>query len=466
MKVKFLLAAAIATVLGASAQAQTTLNLTGATAFRTATINTIIAGYGGAGTFGAVTSVASTAALTGSNAITFRGTSFNGVAGDTIIRCRFSGSAEGIRDIIQNNNVLYYPAPAAGVTAIDFRNDNTNMVGATDALKPEASLSDVQQTSTPFRTPTLTNTRLGVVPFVFLKSQGSSPNVTNVTEKLYRAVLGNSRGIALSQFTGIASDADQSTNSSPGYERVIATGRNDGSGTRATALIESGFGVSNIVQQVKTAVANQNGINSVDGASGDSIVKLQIWPSSDSADSTNNSILWGNSSNGNGGYNSGSGVQGLLTKDTSAVRLYTATGVEAGAAAGGFVSTTTTGARRFTVISPVSADIVAASTATTGTAGGAGVLGYNGVTITPHALPNDANNTDGLSNTDRYKITQGQYTLWTYERLMEKAGLPAATAAVTAYIKANAQLNLGVNGIAISAMSAERGNDGDVVTLP
>jgi hypothetical protein len=111
MKQNYFLAAAAALALAVSAQAQTTINITGATAFRAATINSIVNGYGGTTNVRIVHSNSSTSNYTSANAISFRGNF--GDVGDTIIRCRFSGSTEGIRDLVGDgttpNDVFFYP---------------------------------------------------------------------------------------------------------------------------------------------------------------------------------------------------------------------------------------------------------------------------------------------------------------------------------------------------------------------
>jgi hypothetical protein len=203
------------------------------------------------------------------------------------------------------------------------------------ALKPDLAFSDVQQTSSPFRNPTLqpADSRVGVVTFVFLKSQGSSANLTNVTDQMWKAVLGNNRGVPLS-----------SSQASPPIKRVVCwRRRNDGSGTRAVYLIEPGVGVSRQINQFKIGVNGFNGVTTA-GNSDDAVNLLQLWPANDQQDANNNSTLWNPIRNqnfdpnnpssgpefigttGNGGYFSGSGVTGLLTKDTSSVRILGPTG--------------------------------------------------------------------------------------------------------------------------------------------
>jgi hypothetical protein len=453
MKVKFLLAVACATALVVSAQAQVELNITGATAFRAATINSIVAKYGGTGSVGIVTSVAASP-FTGSNAISFRGNW--PVIGDTIIRCRFSGSTEGIRDLVGTtvpgtpNDVFYYPdtdIPAIG--NITFKNENGNPVGANVAKKPDLAFSDVQQNSSPFRTPVLSpaDSRVGVITFVFCKSQGSSVNLTNVTSQAWRAVLGSNRGVPLNVFTELSADVSG---------RVLATGRNDGSGTRAVYLTEPGVGVSRLVNQFKSSANGFNGIVSP-GFTGDVQNSVQLWPSNDAEDANNNSVLWNALTTGNGGYFSGSSVAALLSRDTSSIRVFGPTGVELGSS-GSYVSTATTGPRAFSIISSLGT-----SDGLTTINGGGAALAYNGVQITPVPTTTDPT---GLVPADRFKVTNGSYTLWSYERLFNRGTLTANQTTVYTDIVGAIPGNLANSGIALTAMVAVRQNDGDTVTQP
>lgn len=461
MKSKLLLTAAVAAVLAASAQAQTVVNFTGATAFRAATINSIVAAYGGLANVGIVHSNSSSSNYTGANAISFRG-NFTTV-GDTIIRCRFSGSTEGIRDLVGTtvpgtpNDVFYYPdasIPAAGT--ITSLNQNSNPTGANVAQKPDLAFSDVQQTSSPYRTPVLqpADSRVGVVTFVFCKSQGSSTNLTNVTDQAWKAVLASNRGVPLNVFTGLGADGPLSTN-----HRVLATGRNDGSGTRAVYMIEPGVGVSRLVNQFKIGANGFNGITSA-GVTGDAINILQLWPSSDAEDANNNSVLWNALTTGNGGYFSGGNVSTLLQRDTSLVRVYGPTGVEL-ATSGTYVSTATTGARHFSVVG-----FVGTNDGVNVISGGGAVLSYNGVLITPVSTATDPT---GLLPADRFKVTNGTYTLWSYERLFHRGTLSTNQDTVVygaGGIVPSIPGALANSGIALSAMIAVRQNDGDTVTQP
>lgn len=457
---KFLLAAAVTAVLGFSAQAQTTFNVTGATAFRSATINSIVAAYGGISNVGIISSVHSTANYNGSNAISFRGT-IAGVAGETIVRARFSGSTEGIRDLVGNGtsasaDVFYYPdASIPAVGNITYTNTNSNPTDANVAQKPDVAFSDVQQNSSPFRAPVLgpADSRVGAVTFVFAKSQGSATTLTNVTAQAWKAAINNARGVQLSVFTGLSTDASG---------RVLATGRNDGSGTRAVYLIETGYGAATTVNgQFKLGVNGSNGITSA-GSTGDVANILQLWPISDAADANNNSTLWGVSANGNGGYFSGGNVATLLSLDTSAVRVYGPTGAEL-TAGGTYVSTATTGPRQISVVSAIGT-----SDGLTVINGGGDVLAYNGVKITP--VPTSTDPT-GLVPADRYKVTNGAYTLWSWERLFYNpyTGVTGDKLTIANTIKSdlNVTTNIGNAGITVAAMSAvQRTNDGDIVRVP
>jgi hypothetical protein len=460
MKSKLLLTAAFAAVLAASAQAQVVLNVTGATAFRTATINSIVNAYGGAAAVRIVHSNSNNTNYTGANAISFRG---NWPAlGDTIIRCRFSGSTEGIRDLVGTtvpgtpNDVFYYPdsdIPAlAGPANFVNKNENSNPATANVAFKPDVAFSDVQQTSSPYRTPVLqpADSRVGVVTFVFCKSQGSSANLTNVTAQAWRAVLASNRGVPLNVFTGVS--ADQTG-------RVLATGRNDGSGTRAVYLIEPGVGVSTRVNQFKIGANGFNGVTSA-GVTGDAINFLQLWPANDGEDANNNSVLWNTGINGNGGYFSGGNVSTLLQRDTSSVRVLGPTGADL-TSSGSYVGTSVGNPRAVSVVG-----FVGTNDGVNVISGGGDVLAYEGVKITPVATGVDPT---GLVPADRYKVTNGSYTLWSYERLFNRGTLSADQNTIVygaGGIVASIPSGLANSGIALSAMTAVRQNDGDVVTQP
>ena len=299
--------------------------------------------------------------------------------------------------------------------------------------------------------PTLTGERVGVILFYFLKSEGSSVNLTNVTAQNWRAAVINNRGIPLNVFTGLS--ADQTG-------RVMATGRNDGSGTRHAYLIEPGMKPSQLVNQFKLGVNGFNGVTSA-GFTGNNANFLQLWPASDAQDANNNSVVYpGGQVTGNGGYFSGSNVATLLGLNTSAVRVLGPTGTDL-SSTGSYVGTSVGNPRAVSVIG-----WLGQSDAVNAIAAGAGILSYNGVLVTPVASGVDPT---GLVPADRYKVTNGSYTAWTYERLFSRAPLTGTKDTIvhgTGGIVPSIPTNLANNGIAISAMVAVRVNDGDVVTQP
>jgi hypothetical protein len=104
MKLKTILAAALAAGITSSALAQTTeITITGATAFRQASMQAIYDAYTSVGALGNTFNVChdftgnNLSQLIASNKAVFSGT-FPGIIGTTVIRTSFNGSAEGLND--------------------------------------------------------------------------------------------------------------------------------------------------------------------------------------------------------------------------------------------------------------------------------------------------------------------------------------------------------------------------------
>lgn len=229
---------AIASATNASAITRV-FNITGATAFRAAANSTIITMLGGAGT--TLYAYTGTSGIGGSNRAIFQGTMPAQFPGDTIIvRASWSGSTQGILDLADGN-------------AIQFLDDNGNTLTTGGQRLGEAgdpvpvyetavarwSFSDVDKLLSTRPNATLSGGPVGVVPFMFLAGEGSPVSVTNMTDQVHRTLWLNGFGPA-SLLTGNPADASKI---------VLATGRNNGSGTRATILSESGYGAfTNVVQ--------------------------------------------------------------------------------------------------------------------------------------------------------------------------------------------------------------------------
>jgi hypothetical protein len=207
--------------------------------------------------------------------------------------------------------------------------------------------------------------------------------------------------VPLSYFTGSATDATTT---------VFATGRNPDSGTRTTAVVETGIGTSALLKQYKPTI------------SGNNVTSHQLYPVE---------IVNGTSTGqpGNSGEDTGAIVRGFLNKTlaTGLADAYSAT----------------TPSYYLTYLGSGDANTVT----------GAGTLpavelAYNGVTY---------------STSNFVPVQQGQYTFWGAEHLMHNLGsgiqLNFANALI-AKIKATAS---SASGVQLSTMNVHRNGDGGIV---
>jgi hypothetical protein len=444
MKIKNLLVGAFALGLASSAMAQTEITITGATAFRQATLLAIYNAYNSTGGgLGANFNVAHNfpgnatnqlSQLIASNRAVFVG-NFPGITGTTTIRTSFNGSAEGLNAIAGNNNPTFLTAAAVTNTgAIEF-----NKATPTDTVRPKFSFSDVYQSSTPITTPTLNPvgaSQVGVVTFAMVANAGAPASLTNVTQQQFKALL--QTGIQkLSLFTGVTTDT----------KYVFATGRNDGSGTRASYLSEIGYGVSNPVQQY---IATTAGV-----ATSGIITAITLVPAggtgtgnlATSGGAANASTLWGQDNVGNGGYSSSSALRGHMSRTSAACDVYN--GVDQ--------TPDITGADILLLTWLSTAD---AANAAAGNL--AKVLSYNGVGITPVVG-------SGFSAGDEAKITNGQYSAWNYQHLYNWGTLSTNEQTwrnlfTSTWIEP--AIITTANGIATGSMNCSRPDDGFPIVAP
>jgi len=238
---KYILATAVALFASASVSyADLVVNITGATAFRAAAHTSIIAALGGAGVtqyaFSTTTGVAASNLSSADRAI-FRGT-VSGITGTVTVRASWSGSTTGIASVVNATTV------SVPLTTTTMTTGGTNGGISFENVVPKFSFSDVAQAASNTPTPALTGNQVGVVPFQFIAQKGAPSGITNMTDQLHAALF--STGSApLSTFTG--SSADELT-------LVVATGRNNGSGTRVTILSETGYGFNTPVQQFQPTI--------------------------------------------------------------------------------------------------------------------------------------------------------------------------------------------------------------------
>lgn len=223
LKTTMILAGMALTALNSDA-ATRVFNLTGATAFRAATNTALISLLGGQGT--------TQYAFVGTNVLSTNQAIFVGTLpqfpGDTIIvRTTTSGSTQGIASLVLNSNVNFLPLSTT-VTAAG----NGGQAAGTDAAKARFAFSDVSQDISNNPVPALTGGGVGVVPFMFVAGKGAPAAVRNMTDQLHELIW-STGSVRASVFTN--NPADDS-------KFALATGRNNGSGTRASILAETQYG--------------------------------------------------------------------------------------------------------------------------------------------------------------------------------------------------------------------------------
>jgi len=230
---------AVFAMAGAAYSQTTVINITGATAFRASANNAIISLLGGAGvTEYAFNNLTGGGSVNGTNRAIFRGT-VTGIPGTVIIRASWSGSTAGIASVATATPVQVLKTTTTMTTAgngFPATNDDYENVVASFAF------SDVAQAASTTLSPTLTGTTVGVVPFQFVANQSAwaHEGMTNMTDQIMNAIYSTSE-VPLRFFTGVPTDT----------KRVLACGRNNGSGSRATVLGETQYGFFRAVQQFR-----------------------------------------------------------------------------------------------------------------------------------------------------------------------------------------------------------------------
>ena len=264
---RFLAAGLLALTFACLASAQTTIRVTGSSAFRKAfyvaltnSLTSPQAAYVGANLAGANTAVITGTVTTGPSA-----------GQSVIVQCKFAGSVGGV-NTVANNLYVTGAAPSSNIaasgttTAWLSSTSNTlsavtvtgagatlSVSGGTAAGSPvynaantaDIAMSDSFQGSTLFTSPLLTDNVVGVVPFVFVKGRSAdsavstaagadnTSGITNITALAARALMTNG-WVPMSMLTGIAADSQ--------YD-VVFTGRDNDSGTRLVTFAEPGFGI-------------------------------------------------------------------------------------------------------------------------------------------------------------------------------------------------------------------------------
>lgn len=448
MKIQTILAGAFALGLAGSALAQPTeITITGATAFRQATMRAIYDAFGGdaaiannsvkvATDFPAGNNAAQNLSqLLASNKSLWIG-DWPGL-GPVIIRTSFNGSTEGLNAIAGNNNPPFFLDNDLTATGAVIYSYNTN-VGNT--IRPRFSFSDVYQSTSPVQNEVLNpagSSAVGVVTFTMITNNGAPASWTNVTQQQFKALL-QQGAQRLSLFTGNASDTIP----------VFATGRNDGSGTRSAYLTEIGYGVANAVNQyiATTAGISTSGVLSaitLVPAGGTGTGNLTT-----SGGASNASTLWGNDTLGNGGYSSSSALRGIMSRSSANCTVYNGVSQTPVYQGPVFMLTwlSTSDARNAITTSP-----------------GGKLLGFNG------AILDSLNSSSTLSAADIAKVANGVYSAWSYQHLYYHGSLSAGEqtwydSMKNTYIPAG--LTATGNGLTLSQMNTTRPDDGFPIVTP
>jgi hypothetical protein len=451
MNIKHLVAGAMALAVTSSAMAQTTITVTGATAFRQATVRAIYHAYNSVspglnGLANASFNVAydftgnNLAQLIASNKAIFRGT-FPGISGTTVIQTSFNGSAEGLR-AIAGSNFPTFLTTAAVTNSGSFQGAT---LSPTETKRPKFSFSDVYQSSTPVDNEVLNPagaSAVGVVTFAMIANEGAPANWTNVTFQQARALW--EQGIQrLSLFTGDPNDTTY----------VFATGRNDGSGTRASYLSEWQYGVAERVNQyITTTNSSASAVTAITLVPVDG--RGPVGSVLDTGTTNNASTLWGNTFVGNGGYSSSSALRSVMGLPSTSVTVYN----------GDSLTPDAEDLPLFLLTWLSTADSLNAATA------GAKILAYNGVMVTPLASTNTNNfNSKGFNEADFNKIAQGAYSAWNYQHLYYHGSLSTNETAWYNSMKTNylpTGLQQTANGLTLGDMTASRPDDGFPIVAP
>ena len=286
-------------------------------------------------------------------------------------------------------------------TGYNYNNAPTSAPGNKAAVfenaVPRFAFSDVDKLLSTRPNAPLAGGPVGVVPFMFVAGEGAPAGMTNMTDQIHE-VLWSTGQVNASFFTG----AESSTT-------VLATGRNNGSGTRASILAETQYGPFRSLVQFNATVQG---------------TRTDAYPTAK---------LLAISSFNNNGHSSNSGVRDVLTRPRQDL-TYEGTPFDAV-----FCS--------YLTIS----DAVAAT-------------GYNQVT---GAISGGEGAVPMTYNGVRYSeanVKSGAYTLWGYQQLYVGTAPTTAETTFDTQLRATVPANMGSAGIPITQMGVTRtGGDGGPV---
>ncbi len=404
---KLMTGSILALALVGAAQAQTTMRITGSTAFRSNT-HTAIQNIFDAGTltFAYLDNANGTATISNTSAAIFKG-NIGGVA--TTIKSHWSGSEGGIQTVAGSPNftVTYFADTTS--TLPPPGNKLPNGTALTDSSVPDVAMADTFQATSIFHGTvngityaTLNKQKkttglpagqiVGVVQFEFVASNSAPGGLANMTSQNARDLWANGH-MALSLLTGVSGDESFT---------VYAAGRDIDSGTRLTTFAETGLGALATVKQYEPLKGGVRA-NTCCGA-------LDAPPYTLEPPATINGIT---EPLGDGGYSSGGDLANAISNTTSGSTCF--------------------------------ATYLGLSDAGTAIGNGAHALNYNGI---PYSVT---------------AVQEGQYTFWGYEHLFYRD--TTITKVKTVADKLALQIfNTDAPAPHYNAMKVTRKTDGAVVT--
>ncbi len=459
----------LALVSASVASAQTVIHLTGSTAYRVADVTAECA-YLGAGTTavsfgnGYNSSSTSVSSLTGANYSIVYGPGSG--SSQVIFENYFNGSIAGDEALVDGVTTLNFPLASAYVgSAGPVTQGNTTTAASiptanelaaytsADNVAPDIAFSDVTFSTADqiiLKSTDKTSAQpngsaiVGIVPFDFV-CNGTSDVYSELTglsmdPQKFTYIWSSQGSATLSFFTGV--NSDEATT-------VYPMGRDVDSGTRSTALAETGYGLSGSgkvtgtvyqyypfdTQAHDTADQNaananiNNGFSATTGVVGDDSSATSIGV----IDFVPQEIIDGYTmATGDGGYYSG----GNLAKGVSYA----------------FNGLTNTVLVTYLGVSDATSALTASGTNRVP----AQLMAYNGVYFYPTSSVYPAGVTTA---SNAAKIYEGEYTFWGYEHENYKSAVSTVATGVASKLTGGLD-QLSSNGVTFAGMNVSRTNDG------
>jgi hypothetical protein len=209
-----------------------TIYLTGSTAMR-GSIYTTITKPASVFTAAPAFTTYEGSSASGANYMVFSGTLVGG-SGTTVIKCHWSGSEGGIRDVASGANETFVD------DSIVDGLSHTTSPGTTITHNVDLAMADNAQAFSRTRTPAIiTGQAVAAITFTWVRNPGLWTG-TNVTDSMIRQAL-----------QGVCKRAVFSGNASDTNDFVYVSGRDNQSGTRVNAFGTSGFGIFTIPNQIE-----------------------------------------------------------------------------------------------------------------------------------------------------------------------------------------------------------------------